>query len=438
MKNKRSLGAHCVRPHVHKHTHPFLAGMLAILLLLPMMTVFGFAEDEETETEATEGEEVEFVYDEAYYNRFRGQNVTLNVYNWGEYISDGTDDSLNVNKKFEELTGIKVVYSTFDTNETLYAKLKTGGSSYDIIIPSDYMISRMIEEKLIQPLNFDNIPNFSNINPLYINPTYDPENAYSAPYTWGTVGMIYNSTMVDENDPMDSWTAMWSESYQDNVLMFGNSKDAFGIAFKVLGMSLNPTTPEQIEAATKLLKQQKPILQAYVMDEIFDKMTGGEAAIAPYYAGDARTMIGDNPDLRFVIPKEGSNIFTDAVCVPASSKNQEAAEMYINFLLEPEIGLANIEYIGYSTPNDAVYPLLDEETRNSPIAYPDPETLATCEYFYHTDPALALLMDEKWTEILTADEKYNRMLMPMLMLFCIGASVALNLLRAIRKRKNQY
>lgn len=425
---KMNIGANCVRP--------LPALLLTLLMLLPMMSVCAFATQATTEAEEA-GEEVEFFYDQAYYNRFRGQNVTINVYNWGEYISDGTDESLNVNKKFEELTGIKVVYSTFDTNETLYAKLKTGGSSYDIIIPSDYMISRMIGEQLIQPLNFENIPNFKNISPQYRNPSYDPQNAYSVPYTWGTVGMIYNTTMVDEGDPMDSWTVMWSEAYRDNVLMFGNSKDAFGIALKVLGMSLNPETPEQIDAATKLLKQQKPILQAYVMDEIFDKMTGGEAAIAPYYAGDALTMIDDNPDLRFVIPKEGSNIFTDAICMPASAKNKEAAEMYINFMLEPEIGLANIEYIGYSTPNDAVYQLLDEETKNSPIAYPDAETLATCEYFYHSSPEISLLMDEKWTEILTADEKYNRMLMPMLMLFCIGASVVLNVVRAIRKKKNQ-
>ncbi|MEG0541629.1 MAG: spermidine/putrescine ABC transporter substrate-binding protein, partial [Angelakisella sp.] len=293
-------------------------------------------------------------------------------------------------------------------------------------------------EQMIQPINFDNVPNFSNINQKYVNPAYDPENKYSVPYTWGTVGLIYNSTMVNENDPMDSWSVMWSEEYLNNVLMFGNSKDAFAIAFKMLGLPINAESPEQIEAATKLLKQQKPILQAYVMDEIFDKMTGGEAAIAPYYAGDATTMIQDNPDLRFVIPKEGSNIFTDAVCIPGSAKNKELAEMYINFLLEPEIGLANIEYIGYSTPNDAVYELLDDEVKNNPISYPDDETIARCEYFHHVDPALALLMDEKWTEILTADEQYNRLLMPMLLIFCIGASIALNVLRAVRKRRNGY
>ena len=413
--------------------------LIALLLLAAMllsMAVVAFAQAEgEAETQE---EEMVFEYDLDYYGRFRGQNKTLNVYNWGEYISDGSDDSLDVNKLFEELTGVKVVYSTFDTNETLYAKLKTGGSSYDIIIPSDYMVSRMMEEQLIQPLDFNNIPNFKYISDLYKNPSYDRSNAYSVPYTWGTVGMIYNSTMVDENDAMDSWTVMWSESYRDNVLMFGNSKDAFGIAFKVLGYPINAETPQQIEEATKLLKQQKPILQAYVMDEIFDKMTGGEAAIAPYYAGDALTMIDDNPDLRFVLPKEGSNIFTDAICIPAVAKEKELAEMYINFLLEPEVGLANTDYIGYSTPNAAVYALLDEETKNNPIAYPDAETLARCEYFHHSDPELALLMDEKWTEILTADEHYNKMLMPMLLVFCLIASAGLNLLRAVRKKRDQY
>ncbi|MEG1206693.1 MAG: spermidine/putrescine ABC transporter substrate-binding protein [Angelakisella sp.] len=408
-----------------------LSLLLALLLVLPLMggTLTAFAAEEVP----LEGE-----YDMEYYGRFKGKGMSLNVYNWGEYISDGTDESLDVNKAFEALTGVDVVYSTFDTNETLYAKMKTGGSSYDIIIPSDYMISRMIQEQMIQPINFDNVPNFSNINQKYVNPAYDPENKYSVPYTWGTVGLIYNSTMVNENDPMDSWSVMWSEEYLNNVLMFGNSKDAFAIAFKMLGLPINAESPEQIEAATKLLKQQKPILQAYVMDEIFDKMTGGEAAIAPYYAGDATTMIEDNPDLRFVIPKEGSNIFTDAVCIPNSAKNKELAEMYINFLLEPEIGLANIEYIGYSTPNDAVYELLDDEVKNNPISYPDDETIARCEYFHHVDPALALLMDEKWTEILTADEQYNRLLMPMLLIFCIGASIALNVLRAVRKRRNGY
>lgn len=409
-----------------------IALLLILLLTIPFAAVTAFAEDDES-VELDTGD-----MDMEYYGRYRDQGLTINVYNWGEYISDGSDGSLDVNKEFEELTGVKVVYSTFDTNETLYAKLKTGGSSYDIIIPSDYMISRMIEEQLIQPINFDNIPNIGNIDPLYMNPSYDKDNLYSVPYTWGTVGLIYNSTMVDPNDPMDSWTVMWSESYRDNVLMFGNSKDAFGIAFKVLGYPINAESPEQIEAATKLLKQQKPMLQAYVMDEIFDKMTGGEAAIAPYYAGDFLTMEQDNPDLRFVIPKEGSNIFTDAICIPSNAKNKELAEMYINFMLEPQVGLANIEYIGYSTPNSQVFALLDEEITGNPVSYPDAETIANCEYYYHSNQELSLLMDEKWTEILTADEQYNKMLMPMLLVFCLAASLLLNIMRAINKKKNQF
>ncbi len=380
--------------------------------------------------------ELEGEYDMEYYSKFSDDDITLNIYNWGEYISDGADDTLDVNKAFEELTGIDVVYSTFDTNETLYAKLMTGGSSYDIVIPSDYMIGRMIQDELIQPVNLDNIPNFEYINDSYKNPSYDPQNLYSVPYTWGTVGLIYNTTMVDPNDAMDTWTVMWSEAYRGNVLMFGNSKDAFGIAFKVLGMPINAQSEEQLNEATELLKQQKNIIQGYVMDEIFDKMIGGEAAMAPYYAGDALTMIDENPDLAFVVPKEGSNIFTDAMCIPTVATNKEAAEMYINFMLEPEVGVANIDYIGYSTPNDKVYELLDEETRSNPVAYPDAELLANCEYYEHTSAEMAKLMDEKWIEVLSSDEVYNELLMPMVLVACLLISVSLNVFRAVRKKRD--
>ncbi|MEA5012894.1 MAG: ABC transporter substrate-binding protein [Angelakisella sp.] len=400
--------------------------LLSAFLCLSMLTPTAFAY---TDID-TEGLDMD------YYTRYKGQNLSLNVYNWGEYISDGEDDSLDVNKAFEELTGIKIVYSTYDTNESLYAKLKTGGTSYDVIIPSDYMIARMIEEDMLQPIDFNNVPNFQYINERYVNPSYDAENLYSVPYTWGTVGLIYNTTMVDPNEPMDSWTVMWNPVYQDSILMFANSKDAFGIAFKVLGYPINVQNLDQLEEATQLLKEQKSVLQAYVMDEIFDKMTGGEAAIAPYYAGDALTMIEENPDLAFVVPKEGSNIFTDAMCIPKSAKNKELAEMYINFMLEPEVGLANIDYIGYSTPNDEVYELLDNEIKENGISYPDEEILANCEYFTHTAPELALAMDEKWTEILSSDEHYNAMLMPMLLLACIIAIIVLNVLRSARRKRD--
>lgn len=398
----------------------------ALLLLVPLLLAIPAYADEMDYSDM----------DLDYYTRYKGQGRSINVYNWGEYISDGADGSPDVNAAFEELTGIKVVYSTFDTNESLYAKLKTGGSSYDVIIPSDYMIARMIQEEMLLPLDLDNIPNFAtHINERYKDPSYDPGNRYSVPYTWGTVGLIYNTTMVDDSDAIDSWGYLWDSVYDQNILMFSNSKDAFGVAFKMLGYPINAESREQLDKATELLKQQKPLLQAYVMDEIFDKMTGGEAALAPYYAGDAVTMMQDNPDLAFVVPKEGSNIFTDAMCVPKEARNKELAELYINFMLEPEVGLANIDYIGYSTPNDRVYELLDDEVKNDPVRYPDQELLDNCEYFVNLPPELAAYMDEKWTELLSADERYSRMLMPLVMLGCVIATLCLNIARSLRKNR---
>ena len=396
---------------------------LAILLLVPLVFAVPAWADEMDYSEM----------DLDYYQRYKGQNLSISVYNWGEYISDGTDGSLDVNRAFEELTGIRVIYSTFDTYESLYAKLKTGGSSYDIIIPSDYMIARMIEEDMLLPLDLGNIPNFDSINPRYLDQSYDPGNRYSVPYTGGTVGLIYNTTMVDDADAIDSWGYLWDSVYDQSILMFSNAKDAFAVAFKLLGYPINAESKEQLDRATELLKQQKPLLQAYVMDEIFDKMTGGEAALAPYYAGDAVTMMQDNPDLAFVVPKEGSNIFTDCLCVPKEARNKELAEMYINFMLEPEVGLANIDYIGYSTPNDRVYELLDDEAKNDLVRYPDQELLDNCEYFVNLTPELAAYMDEKWTELLSADERYSRMLMPLVMLGCVIATVSLNIARSVRK-----
>ena len=276
-----------------------------------------------------------------YYGRYQDKGYSISVYNWGEYISDGADGSLDVNKAFEEVTGIKVIYSNYDTNESMYAKLKTGGTSYDIVIPSDYMISRMIAEGMLQKLDFSNIPNLHNIEDIYLNQSYDPGNEYSVPYTWGVLGLIYNTRLVEDESVVASWGALWSEAYMDNILMINNSKDAFGITFKYMGAPINAETTEQVDKAVELLKAQKNVIQAYVADEIFDKMIGEEAAIAPYFNGDAVTMIADNPDLAFSIPMEGSNIFTDCLCVPVESQKRELAEMYINFMLEPEVGLAN-------------------------------------------------------------------------------------------------
>lgn len=347
------------------------------------------------------------VSDPGYYDALKGQNVSLNVYNWGEYISDGSEGSTDVNAEFEKLTGIKVNYSTFATNEELYAKLQSGAVSYDIIIPSDYMIARMIREGLVQKLDLSQIPALSNIDPTYMNAAFDPTGEYSVPYTWGTVGIIYNTTRVSE--PVDSWDILWNENYKGDILMFSNPRDALMIAEKKLGYSMNTTDESEIRAAFEELKKQKPLVQSYVMDEIFDKMGSGEAAVAPYYAGDAITMIDDNPDLAFVSPKEGTNTFIDSICIPADASNVQAAHMYINFLCEPEVAAANIEAIGYSTPNTAAFALLDEEAQNSPISYPSQEIMDKAETFLVLPDEVNTLVDQLWTSLLStsaaADER---------------------------------
>ena len=229
------------------------------------------------------------------WKRFANDHITLNVYNNGLYISDGSDESINVLSAFEELTGIKVNYTTYDSNESLYAKLKSGGVSYDVIFPSDYMVGKMAKEGMLSELNMDNIPNFAGIGETYLDRSFDPGNKYSVPYMWGTTGLIYNTTMVEE--PPTKWADMWDVAYTNNVLMFNNSRDAYAIAAKTIGLSMNPQSVDEITAITDALKAQKNIVQAYVMDEVFDKMEGGEAAMAPYYAGDAITMIDETQTL---------------------------------------------------------------------------------------------------------------------------------------------
>lgn len=327
-----------------------------------------------------------------------GERPTLAVFNWGEYISNGEDDSLDVIAAFEEEYGCTVQYDLFSTNEEMYTKLKSGSATYDVVIPSDYMISRMIKEDMLEKLDFDNIPNAENLMDRFKVTDYDPTGEYSVPYTWGTVGLIYNSTMVEETP--DSWAALWDERYKGNILMFLNNRDSFGIAEKLLGYSQNTTDEAEIRACADKLKEQKAVLQTYVMDEIFDKMEIGEAALAPYYAGDAVTMIQENPDLGFVIPKEGSNLFIDAMCVVKGSKNKALAEAFIDFMCEPEIGKANIEYICYSTPLQTVYDILDDETKNNPITYPDDETLANCEAYVNLPDETNMLMQDLWNEII--------------------------------------
>ena len=390
-----------------------------------------------------EEEEVEVqtltVADEEYYKRFYDDGISINVYNWGEYISDGSDEgTLNVNAEFTKLTGIKVNYTNYATNEELYAKLKGGGASYDIIIPSDYMISRMIKEEMILPLDMSNIPNYKYIGEAYKNQAFDPENEYSVPYFWGTVGIIYDTTLIEEENI--DWDILWNEDYADRILMFDNPRDAFAIAELRLGYSLNTENEKELEAAAELLKEQKKVVQAYVMDEIFDKMGAGEALIAPYYAGDAVTLMAEYEDLGFVIPESGTNLFIDGICIPKGAKQKEAAEMYINFLCEPDIAYSNTYYVGYSTPNTVAYEMLDEETKNDGISYlPDEYLMSNTTVFRNLSDDANQKMQDLWTELKsTQDQTKNKWIVPVFMLICVILSITILIMRYIKKKKDIF
>jgi len=293
-----------------------------------------------------------------------GGVTTLYVYNWGEYISDGSEDSLDVNEAFEawyyETYGerIEVVYSTYSSNEDMYAKLTAGAVSYDVIIPSDYMIERLIAEDWLLPLNYDNIPSAQYVAPEFRGPDaefdyYDEGSVYSVPYFYGMIGIIYNTTMVDEED-VGSWDLMWSPKYQGNILQFNNSRDAFGTAQYFLGIDVNTDSEAEWQRALEKLKEQKDIVQGYVMDEIFNKMENGSAAISAYYAGDYLSMYENNEDLEFFYPEEGTNLYVDAMCIPKCSRNKTAAERYIEFMCTEEPAIANAEYTYYASPNTLV------------------------------------------------------------------------------------
>ncbi|MBM6724697.1 ABC transporter substrate-binding protein [Pseudoflavonifractor phocaeensis] len=318
----------------------------------------------------------------------------VNVYNWGVYIDE------SVLEDFTAETGIKVVYDTFESNEAMYGVLKNEGASYDVVIPSDYMISRMIEEDMLEPLNFDNIPNFEDVDPALKNPDYDPENLYSVPYMWGLLGIIYNTSMVEETPT--SWDIMFDENYSGQILMFNNSRDAIGIALKQLGYSYNTTDENQIKEAVDLLIQQKPLVQSYVMDDIFEKMQSGSASIGAYYYGDFLTMQEVNPDLAFCLPEEGTNLYVDAMCIPKNAENKENAEIFINYMCSTQAGLKNCEEIWYSSPLLSVREELDPEVSGDPYAYPDESILAQCESFKNLPADTLALYDSEWTRLMLA------------------------------------
>lgn len=326
--------------------------------------------------------------------------VVLNVYNWGMNIAEGEDGYIDVIAEFEEkYPDIDVNYTTYEDNESLYTRLKNGGATYDVIIPSDYMIARMIEEDMLLPLNFENIPNYELVDDSFKNQAYDPNNEYSVPYTWGTVGVIYNTKYVDEAD-VGGWDLLWNEKYADRIVMFSNPRDSFAIAEAMLGYSLNTEDPEELQAAADLLTEQKPLVQSYEMDNIYDLMENEEAWIGVYYAGDCMLMIQENPDLAFYLPEgQTFNVFIDAMCIPAGAEHKEEAELFINFLCEPEISGGNMDYIGYGTPISAAKEFMDQEMANSPIAYPDEETLARGEAFGALSVEATQLMDSLWNDI---------------------------------------
>ncbi len=331
------------------------------------------------------------------------ETVTINVYNWGEYIDP------DVNDLFTEETGIKVNYKNFTDNESMYAVLSSGAANYDIIVPSDYMVGKLINEDMLAPLNFDNIPNYQYIDETMKNQPYDPENRYSVPYTWGTVGIFYNTKYVDEADLEQGWDLLWNEKYRGRIFMFDNPRDAFGVALLKCGYSLNTTDRSHWDEAYAVLHAQKPLLHQYVMDQVYDKMINEEGWIAPYYAGDGIVMMDEeegNPDIDFFVPTEGSNLFIDAMCIPKNAEHKAEAEQYINFMCRTDIATLNAEYIGYSTPQSEAREELDPEIAENENFYPPADVLARTEIFLTLPTDTAAYMDHLWSQLKLPDPRW--------------------------------
>lgn len=322
---------------------------------------------------------------------------TLNIFNWGQYISDGEDGTLDIVAEFEKKTGIKVNYSTYESNEAMYAKLKSGGASYDLIIPSDYMVSRLIEEDMLEKIDYSALTNYSNIDDSFKNMYYDPTNEYSVPYSWGMVGLIYNTKYITE--PVTGWESLWNPEYKDKILMFSNSRDAFAIGQSLLGVDPNTNNKEDLDKVSAKMLEQKPLVQEYVMDQIFDKMINETAWIAPYYVGDYLYMKERNDNLAFCLPSEGYNKFVDCMCIPKGCSNKSAAEKFIDFILDSEIQFENIDYICYSSPFKR--DLIPDEYMDD-LAYPDESTLSNSFMFEHLSTETLQYIDTLWTNVRTS------------------------------------
>ena len=383
-----------------------------------------------------------------------GETVKLYVYNWGEYISDGSEGSYNTNQEFEKWyyenfgQKVEVIYSTYSSNEDMYAKLSSGSINYDVIVPSDYMIERLIDEDQLYPLDYSNIPNINNIaSEFYGNEAvydyYDKGSVYSVPYFYGMIGIIYNTSMVDESDEdIGSWSLMWDEDYKGNILQFNNSRDAFGTAQYYLGIDVNTNDEGEWRKALELLREQKDVLQGYVMDEIFNKMEGGSAAIAAYYAGDYLAMFESNEDLEFFYPKEGTNLYVDAMCIPKCAQNKTVAERYISFMLTEAPAIANAEYTYYASPNTLVRDNEEYKEFMSEIkddAYEkmyDTANVNATSYMNLTPEKLALV-NSLWEEL-----KSDITVSPTIYIICLAIIVSLVswfVFFAVRKRtRNKY
>ncbi len=359
---------------------------------------------------------------------YDGESIV--VYNWGEYVSNGDDDTLDVIADFQEKTGINVTYLTFASNEELYTKLKSGSASYDVIVISDYMISKLISEDMLLPIDFGNIPNYQYIDKNILENDaisgYDPDKKFSVPYTWGRVALLYNKKVVKEE--ITSWNALWDEKYSNKILMFDNSRDAFALAQLLNGDSFNSTDSKVWEDAAELLKQQKPLVRSYVMDQIFPMMASGEAALAPYYIGDALTIMSQNEDVGFVFPEEGTNIFVDAMCIPKGCKNKAAAEAFINYMCSYEPAKANAEYLCYSSPQTQVIEghkeYLREEFGDYAVEATYPESFEGCEAYINLDSDTNRLQTDLWLEV-RAGSNYTRSVVCVcaVMLLLIGGTI---------------
>ena len=317
---------------------------------------------------------------------------TLNVFNYGDYINE------DLIAKFEEETGIDVIYDTYESNEIMYQKVKNSPGSYDLVFPSDYMVEKMMNEDLLEKIDFNNIPNFKYIGEDFKNLSYDPTNEYSVPYMWGTIGIIYDADRV--SDVVDSWDILWNPKYKGEIFMFDSIRDTLAISLVRLGYSLNSTDTNELEEASQELIKQKSLVQSYVMDEVKDKMINGEAMFATVYSGDAIYIQEEAPDLnlQYVVPKEGSNKWFDVMVIPKGAKHKTEAELFINFLSDPENAKENVDYIGYATPNEGAYELLDKEVQEDETVYPSDEVLDKCEIFKDLGNDIKLY-DDAWLKV---------------------------------------